>query len=423
MIRCSCTKNDGQQCTRDASEKLGQNQQFCWQHQKCVQSALSNIPQPQQNIRLKKQPIVKKKQVIVKKKRKIEGQESKKYLPEQQKFEQQKIEGQESEKYLPQQQKFEQQKIEQKLEYIVPDITEKNYDIDWRHTAISTKIDNYYVIIVPAGTILYKGVTVKYPDNIIKEDSQYYSSLNPSMTYSFGKLGEHGKVIIARLIKDITLFDVSQEENFHKLREAFEVETLDDYLEYKENDKKLFVAQRKETEMFPQKQIDIYEKYKIIRDQLITDRIKNKIPLANQYADVLKTAFTDGKARYSEPPTDRIFSRWACQNLGFDGWGLIEMKNAKKGGEWHNEMMICYPSENVERLPYEFRLMRIEEKFDIKDPYQSYYIYLTKDGTIVRQFPIKNFLGHNFTQVFLKDHYEGEKNKMSDKYLFTKINQ
>src|SRR6185503_15977718 len=35
MPRCQCIKNDGKQCSRDASIKSGQDDRFCWQHQKC----------------------------------------------------------------------------------------------------------------------------------------------------------------------------------------------------------------------------------------------------------------------------------------------------------------------------------------------------------------------------------------------------
>lgn len=301
----------------------------------------------------------------------------------------------------------------------------ENYDIDWRDTAISTKIDDYYVIIVPAGTILYKGVTVKYPDNIIKDDSDYYSTLNISMNYAFSGQagygqGEHGKVILGRLIKDIILFDVSKAENFHKLREKFKVETLDEYSKYKDADSKIFITMREKSDAFPKDKMIIQEKYQIDTDELLKNRIKDKIPLANKYQDVLNSAFTDGKARYSEPFSDKVFSRWFCKNLEFDGWGLKEMKNARGGeraGPWPNEIMICNPSETVERLTYEFRLYKKDENLDPLDPYGNYYVYLTKNGEIIKQFPVKKFFGQVFKSVFWRDHYKGEKNKISDKYL------
>ena len=61
MIQCSCTRNDGLQCTCDVSQKPGQNQQFCWQHQDCSKLALLDLQQLQQNIPLKKQPLILKK--------------------------------------------------------------------------------------------------------------------------------------------------------------------------------------------------------------------------------------------------------------------------------------------------------------------------------------------------------------------------
>lgn len=36
MTICLCIKADGLRCTRKASNKLGANQKFCWQHQKCA---------------------------------------------------------------------------------------------------------------------------------------------------------------------------------------------------------------------------------------------------------------------------------------------------------------------------------------------------------------------------------------------------
>ncbi len=35
MTRCSCYKLNGQQCTRDSSNKNSENKNFCWQHQQC----------------------------------------------------------------------------------------------------------------------------------------------------------------------------------------------------------------------------------------------------------------------------------------------------------------------------------------------------------------------------------------------------
>jgi hypothetical protein len=52
MPRCLCIKNDGQQCTREAIKKSGQNPQFCWQHQKCQKKV-----QPQITKEEKKKPI------------------------------------------------------------------------------------------------------------------------------------------------------------------------------------------------------------------------------------------------------------------------------------------------------------------------------------------------------------------------------
>ena len=42
MPRCLCLKLNGQQCSRDASDKIGQDDRFCWQHQSCQN--LQKIP-------------------------------------------------------------------------------------------------------------------------------------------------------------------------------------------------------------------------------------------------------------------------------------------------------------------------------------------------------------------------------------------
>ena len=43
MSRCLCLNSNGKQCNRNASTKLEQNQQFCWQHQKCKNVVTKNI--------------------------------------------------------------------------------------------------------------------------------------------------------------------------------------------------------------------------------------------------------------------------------------------------------------------------------------------------------------------------------------------
>lgn len=35
MVICTCIKSDGKKCTREVSNKPGENHKFCWQHQKC----------------------------------------------------------------------------------------------------------------------------------------------------------------------------------------------------------------------------------------------------------------------------------------------------------------------------------------------------------------------------------------------------
>ena len=53
MNRCQCKKNDGKQCTRDANQKIGQNTQFCWQHQNC-KNIISQKTIPKKTIPKKK---------------------------------------------------------------------------------------------------------------------------------------------------------------------------------------------------------------------------------------------------------------------------------------------------------------------------------------------------------------------------------
>ena len=45
MGKCQCLKSNGQQCTRQASSKTGQDQKYCWQHQKCIKPiSTSTLP-------------------------------------------------------------------------------------------------------------------------------------------------------------------------------------------------------------------------------------------------------------------------------------------------------------------------------------------------------------------------------------------
>jgi hypothetical protein len=65
MTRCQCIKPDGNRCTRDASQKKGDNNKFCWQHQNCKPEMTIGYwqppPGPPQKI-----PLVEKPQVIPK---------------------------------------------------------------------------------------------------------------------------------------------------------------------------------------------------------------------------------------------------------------------------------------------------------------------------------------------------------------------
>lgn len=44
MTKCQCYKKDGKPCTRDSSQKLGDDPQYCWQHQGCQQPI--QVPPP-----------------------------------------------------------------------------------------------------------------------------------------------------------------------------------------------------------------------------------------------------------------------------------------------------------------------------------------------------------------------------------------
>lgn len=44
METCKCKKKNGDQCTRIASSKQGQNHEYCWQHQHCDQSIIPIVP-------------------------------------------------------------------------------------------------------------------------------------------------------------------------------------------------------------------------------------------------------------------------------------------------------------------------------------------------------------------------------------------
>jgi hypothetical protein len=58
MQRCLCLKADGTQCSRNVSQKLNQNHNFCWQHQQCKKMMETDINMKKTT---QKKPIVKKK--------------------------------------------------------------------------------------------------------------------------------------------------------------------------------------------------------------------------------------------------------------------------------------------------------------------------------------------------------------------------
>lgn len=69
MVRCSCIKINGQQCSRNASNKDNQNALYCWQHEGCQKSNVTkNMSQiPKKVIKMKKMNQVPKKVILMKK--------------------------------------------------------------------------------------------------------------------------------------------------------------------------------------------------------------------------------------------------------------------------------------------------------------------------------------------------------------------
>ena len=61
MSKCQCIKPDGQQCSRDASQKPNTNTNFCWQHQTCtkISTKKTTIPLKKQSVEKIKIPIKK----------------------------------------------------------------------------------------------------------------------------------------------------------------------------------------------------------------------------------------------------------------------------------------------------------------------------------------------------------------------------
>ena len=66
-IRCSCIKTDGNCCTRDASTEIGKNHSFCWQHQHCLKSTISQQDPLKLTQTTPQVPSIIKKHVVLKK--------------------------------------------------------------------------------------------------------------------------------------------------------------------------------------------------------------------------------------------------------------------------------------------------------------------------------------------------------------------
>ncbi len=250
--------------------------------------------------------------------------------------------------------------------------------IDWRDRSIEMHQDDYDVIMVPKGTILYVGTSVKYPDDIIVSNSHYYSNLNTALHYAFSsdyQSGEFGKVILIELIEDIFLFDVSKPSNFKQLRSQFTVDK-------KVNSNPFNIAE-----------------------------IGDQIPMAMENIDVLKYSFGDGSQRCSHYFIDIIFCLWFKKNIKLNGWGLKNM-TSWNSSNWHDEIMISDPQKYVKRMPFEYRLKIAQNQCILT-------LYLTEYGLINQKFPVEDFYKDLFTGVrFGESRYKGDPSKKSDQYLF-----
>jgi hypothetical protein len=94
---------------------------------------------------------------------------------------------------------------------------------DWTKVAIRDKDNLYDYWIVPKNTLLYKGVDVKFEDDILPEVPAFYANLSIASNYAFDnvvkkRFGEFGKVITVITIEDIKLLDLSSKKTLSSLQ-------------------------------------------------------------------------------------------------------------------------------------------------------------------------------------------------------------
>lgn len=171
---------------------------------------------------------------------------------------------------------------------------------DFLKNGIRTVIRGYDVLVLPKGTTLWHGTSIKFPDKAIPRAPAYFSGPLEAQPYAFRfkgvRGGAEGKIVTFKTKRAITLIEMTE-------RSLAMLAKMDGF------DRKEF-----------------------------------------------KNAFSYGKQklyRYSYIPRDNKLTEWICKQNGlFDGWTWT------KGGDedgHHPEVVLCITKGNVTRSDIEYR--------------------------------------------------------------------
>jgi hypothetical protein len=181
----------------------------------------------------------------------------------------------------------------------------------WDWTACTREKRNGWIVgVTPRGTLLFHGTADadRFADGDIPRPPAWLGTLPTAAQYAFSDAGDHGKVVSLLTLRELRTMEIAR-ENLDKLRA-----------------------------MFP----DAYA--------------RARVEEGFNPGGWIEGGGVRAMHRFSRADVDERVVAFFCRHLpalGFDGWSW---KRARE--DWHDEIVLCRPTGEVERYPLEFRLSR-----------------------------------------------------------------
>ena len=175
---------------------------------------------------------------------------------------------------------------------------------DWRTCVQKGKYNGFDVLILPANTLLYKGVYLKGAPGANAQPrgvGSYFANFPVAASYAFASPwanAEQGKIIVFEVINPIYLLDMTSIDNYDKIWKSLPLE--------------------------------------------VQSAISNSFGYVPPWNNIRR------KSKYEE---DIKIVNWLCsKNLdGIVGYGYTQLPG------FHSEVLICNPEDKVKLLPIEYR--------------------------------------------------------------------